>query len=61
MGIKSVNIKNDLTYEMEKSIKKIVLSISHYLSLKTSTDSSNKAKFNYTPFLIIGNLLFLIT
>jgi len=46
---------------MEKSIKKIVLSISHYLSLKTSTDSSNKAKFNYTPFLIIGNLLFLIT
>jgi len=44
------------TYEMEKSIKKIISSVSHHLLLKTSTET----KFNYTSFLIIGNLFFLI-
>lgn len=45
---------------MEKTIKKFISNVLHYLLLKISIDSSNDVKFNYTPFLIIGNFFFLI-
>lgn len=53
-------LNHNLTYEMEKTIKKFISNVLHYLLLKISIDSSNDVKFNYTPFLIIGNFFFLI-
>lgn len=45
---------------MEKNIKQIISNVLHYLLLKTSINSVNDTKFNYTPLLITSNFLFLI-